>query len=254
MLKKRIIPIQLLLNGRLVKTLKFDQYRDVGDPVASSRVYNSQSADELIFLNIDREAHSIEPLLKILERVSAVCFMPLALGGGIRNFEDAAQLIRQGADKVVLNSICYRNKKIIHEVVQRFGSQAVVVAVDARWDETLKRYELYSHCGRQFEEVSLEDHIEACLQAGCGEIFIQSIDQDGVMQGFDLRLIQQVTAMSSVSVIACGGSGDYHHLKEVFAKTHADAVACGSIFNFSDSNLIRAKAFLSNYGLPFKVV
>ncbi len=254
MLKKRIIPIQLLLNDRLVKTVNFDEYRDVGDPVSSSRVYNSQYADELIFLNIDRGIKSITPLLQVLEKVSSVCFMPLALGGGIRSFDDAAQLIRNGADKVVLNSICYQEPQLIREIAQHFGSQAVVVAMDVRWSTALKTYQLFSNCGRQLESVSLKDYVKQCIDAGAGEIFIQSIDRDGAMQGFDIGLVKQILAISSVPVIACGGSGNYHHLKDLFTEAKVDAIACGSIFNFSDSNLIRAKAFLSNYHLSFKIV
>lgn len=254
MLKKRIIPIQLLLNDRLVKTVNFDHYRDVGDPVASSRVYNSQYADELIFLNINRNATSINPLLKILEDISEVCFMPLALGGGIRSIEDTLCLIRNGADKVVLNSVCYNNKDIISKIAAHFGSQAVIVAIDVRWNDKEKQYRLYSKCGSDLEPVSLVDHINNCVKAGAGEILIQSIDHDGKMQGFDIHLIKQVVSQVNIPVIACGGSGNYEHLRDVFMLTDVSAVACGSIFNFSDSNLIRAKAFLSNYNLLFKIV
>lgn len=254
MLKKRIIPIQLLLNERLVKTVQFGNYRDVGDPVASSRVYNSQYADELIFLNIDREAHSIKPLTTILEKVSKVCFMPLSLGGGIRTIDDAVCLIRSGADKVILNSICYTHLNVISDVARLFGRQAVIVAIDAKWDKISKKYSLFSHCGRKCESISLDEHLACCAAAGAGEFFIQSIDQDGMMQGFDVELVKSVVNQSNAPVIAAGGSGNYEHMKDVFLQTRVSAVACGSIFNFSDSNLMRAKAFLSNYDLAFKLV
>ena len=132
MLKKRIIPIQLLLNGRLVKTMQFGAYRDVGDPVASARVYNSQYADELIVLNINRQSGSIDPLINILDKMSEVCFMPLALGGGIRCLNDATRLITAGADKVILNTVCYSQPSLIREIAECFGSQAVIAAIDAR--------------------------------------------------------------------------------------------------------------------------
>jgi cyclase len=254
LLKKRIIPVQLLLNGRLVKTTRFGEWRDVGDPVKSSAVYNSQYADELIFLNIERDKRSIEPLISLIEEVSKVCFMPLAIGGGIVSGEGAAELIRSGADKVVVNSAAYRDRQVIHGTAERFGAQAVVVSIDARLEPESGRYNLYSDCGRVKESISLEDHVERCIAAGAGEIMIQSIDRDGVMQGYDLDLVRRVMALARVPVIAAGGSGNYEHLRDLFLQTGVAAAACGSLFNFSDSNPMRAKAFLSNHGLPFKAI
>lgn len=254
MLKKRIIPVQLLLGGRLVKTVNFGTWRDVGDPVKSAGVYNSQNADELIFLNIARDDRTIEALRTVIEQVSRVSFMPMAIGGGIATAADAAELIRTGADKVVINSATYRDPSIITETANTFGTQAVVVSIDARWDDQAGRYQLYSDCGRLREAATLADHIGRCIAAGAGEIMIQSIDRDGTMAGYDIELIRQVKAASTIPVIAGGGSGNYDHLKDVFLETDVSAVACGSLFNFSDSNPIRAKAFLTNHGLAFKVV
>jgi imidazole glycerol-phosphate synthase subunit HisF len=254
LLKKRIIPIQLLLDGRLVKTKRFDGWRDVGDPVKSSSVYNSQYADELIFLNIARESRTIGMLREVIEKVAEVSFMPMAMGGGISSAADAAELIRTGADKIVLNSCAYRDRSIISETADRFGAQAVIVSVDARWSPEAETYELYSDCGRLRENASLEEHVERCVEAGAGEIMIQSIDRDGTMEGYDLELVRRAMAIARVPVIAAGGSGNYHHLKDLFLETGVSAAACGSLFNFSDSNPIRAKAFLSNHGLSFKIV
>ena len=254
LLKKRIIPVQLLLNDRLVKTRQFGSHRDVGDPVASSKVYNAQNADELVFLNINRGSRDIEPLLSVLERVSAVSFMPLALGGGITTFDAARRLIRSGADKVVLNSAVYGDRSLISRVVDSFGSQAVIVSVDVRLDEASDRYELYSNCGRVAESVTLAEHLEQVTAAGAGEILINSIDRDGTMTGYDIPLLKQVSGAVRVPVIGCGGAGHYNHLKDAFLATGVSALACGSLFNFTDSNPIRAKAFLTNYGLAFKTV
>ena len=254
MLKKRIIPIQLLLDDRLVKTVSFGDYRDVGDPVKSAAVYNSQYADELMFLNIDRNGRSIEPMAKLIERVSEVSFMPLAVGGGIRSYEDAAFLIRHGADKVVINSAAYGDATPIRHTAETFGSQAVIVGIDARYDADAGRYVAYSHNGTRRRDILLPDHIARCIEQGAGEIMIQSIDRDGTMSGFDVPLIRQVMAAAGVPVIACGGSGNYEHLKEAFLETDVSALGCGSLFNFSDSNPIRAMNFLSNYGLAFKRV
>lgn len=253
MLKKRIIPVQLLLGGRLVKTVKFDSFRDVGDPVASSRVYNSQTADELVFLNIDRGERSIQPLLDLAERVSEVCFMPLAFGGGIRSLADAERLIKNGADKVVVNSASYADRGLIPAIAAKFGSQAVIASIDAKaGGDGVHR--VFSQCGRKPEDVTLERHVADCVALGAGEILINSIDRDGVMGGYDLALIKKVMALCPVPVIACGGAGDYAHMKEAFVETGVSALACGSLFNFGDNNPIRAKAFLSNHGLAFKKV
>jgi cyclase len=253
-LKKRIIPVQLLLEGRLVKTKRFGEWRDVGDPVKSSAVYNSQFADELIFLNISRGVRTVEDMRPLIEAVSKVSFMPMAMGGGINSAEDAAFLILYGADKVVMNSCCYRRPQVITETAERFGAQAVVVCVDARYDDGADDYHLYSECGRRREFVSLEEHVGSCEQAGAGEIMIKAIDCEGTMKGFDIALTKRVMSCTSLPVIAAGGSGNYDHLRQVFIETGVSAVACGSLFNFSDSNPLRAKAFLSNYDLHFKVV
>ena len=252
MLKRRIIPIQLLLNGRLVKSKRFDNLRDVGDPVKSSAVYNSQYADELIFLNIARDRASVKPLADLIQNISQECFMPLAVGGGIRNFDDAAYLIQNGADKVVINSAAYTDRELISRIADRFGTQAVVVAIDAKREKLT--YVLRSASASEPEAVSLEEHIQFCESAGAGEFLIQSVDHDGMMEGFDLALLRLACSAASVPVIGCGGSGQYNHLKEAFLETDISALACGSLFNFSDSNPLRAKAFLSNYGLQFKVV
>lgn len=253
MLKRRVIPMQLLLGGRLVKTVSFDEWRDVGDPVKSAAVYNSQYADELIFLNIDRARARIEPLLSLLRRVSEVCFMPLAVGGAIRSFEDAAMLIENGADKVVINSAAYGAPDVLRRVADRFGTQAVAVGIDAL-RSTDGSYELYSDSACKRQPVSLVEHIRACEAAGAGELVVQSIDRDGRMDGFDLDLLREACAAASVPVIGAGGSGHYDHLKEAFLETDVSALACGSLFNFSDSNPMRAKAYLTNCGLSFKVV
>lgn len=252
MLKRRIIPVQLLLNGGLVKTRKFADCRDVGYPVKSSAVYNSQHADELIFLNIARDRASVEPLAKLMQKVSQECFMPLSVGGGIYTLEDATYLIQNGADKVVINSAACRDRELISRIADRFGTQSIVVSIDAK--RVGGCYFAVSLSASQREPVGLEEHMRACEDAGGGEFLIQSVDLDGTMEGFDLPLLRLVCAVAKVPVIGCGGSGHYNHLKEAFLETEVSALACGSLFNFSDSNPMRAKAYLSNYGLQFKVV
>jgi imidazole glycerol-phosphate synthase subunit HisF len=253
-LKKRIIPVQLLIDNRLVKTIQFDKHRNVGNPVSSSKIYNDSDADELIFLNINREVRSIEPMLKLIKSVSEVCFMPLSIGGGIKTLDDASKLIKNGADKVIINSMAYRNYQLIKEISETFGSQAIIISIDVRKNILNSAYQLYSDCGRILESVSLEEHISKCVGFGAGEICISSIDMDGTMQGYDIGLINNVTSLVNVPVIGQGGAGTFSHLKEAFIETDVSALACGSLFNFGDNNPIRAKSFLSNYSIPFKII
>ena len=246
------LPVQLLIGERLVKTVRFAGWRDVGDPVASSRVYNAQDADELVFLNISRDERTIAPLKRVLERVSEVSFMPLALGGGIRSFDDAAELIAHGADKVVVTSAALTDPGIVRRIADAFGSQAVMVGIDAR--RSGEGWTVCTDCGRRDEAIPLQRHVEQVVAAGVGEILVQSIDRDGTMSGYDHELIAAVMAHCRVPVIGLGGAGHYNHLRDAFLATGCAALACGSLFNFGDSNPIRAKAFLTNCGLPFKVV
>jgi len=253
MLKKRIIPLMLFRKGRLVKTVQFKNYRDVGDPVKSSAVYNSQTSDEIILLNIDKSVDRVRQIAQVLPQISKVCFMPLTAGGGVNTLAEASLLLTQGADKVVINSAAYWSPDLITQVAERFGVQAIVVGIDIK-RETSGKISLWSSCGGKLENVALEKHMESCEKHGAGEFLIQSIDQDGMMAGYDLDLLTTATNTSTVPIIGCGGSGNYGHLKEAFIRTGVSALACGSLFNFSDSNPLRAKAFLNNEGLPCKVV
>lgn len=249
MLKKRIIPIQLLRNGRLVKGLNFDGYRDVGDPIKSSHVYSMQDADELILLNIDGSRY-FSDLVSVLPKLSEKVFMPISIGGGIRDYNSAAILINEGADKIVLNSIVYSNREIISKIANNYGHQSVSICIDVKCCNG--SYILFSHNGKARKKVNLHEHINACIDAGAGEIILQSIDLDGSMKGFDYELALIANQYTSIPFILAGGGGDYSHIKDVFLSTNISAVACGSLFNFSDSSPIRAKHFLKNYGINYK--
>lgn len=249
MLKRRIIPVQLLNRGRLIKTVGFEAPRDVGDPVKSSQVYSDQDADELVLLNIDRDSHSIDELVRIVGKVATECYVPLTAGGGVKSHEDARRLLEAGADKVLINSEAYVRPELITEVSSSFGRQAVVVGIDVR--HANDNAVLYSNCGRKQQFVSLQNHIATVEAAGAGEIFIQEIDRDGTMGGYDIGLIRTVVRLSNVPVIAGSGPGNFMHLKEAF-DAGADAVACGSLFNFGDNNPLRAKAYLKNHGIALK--
>lgn len=249
MLKRRIIPIELLSGGRLVKTRQFADPRDVGDPVKSSKVYSDQDADELILLLIDRNCRELGVLEEVVGRIAEHCFVPLTAGGGVSALDDASRLFAAGADKVIVNSAAYRDSSLLEAIATRFGRQALVAGIDVR--QTADGYALYSDCGRVREPVSLEQHLERLLESGVGEVMIQAIDRDGVMGGYDLDLLKRVVGQSSVPVIAAAGAGHFMHLKEAF-ESGVDAAACGSLFNFGDNNPLRAKSFLKNHGVPLK--
>lgn len=249
MLKRRIIPIELLDGGRLVKTTGFSAPRDVGDPVKSSQVYSDQDADEIVLLNIDRNQRNVTSLVSVVARIARECFVPFTVGGGISTLEDAVRLFASGADKVLVNTAAYSKPDLIREIGNRYGQQSLVVGIDARVEET--GFVLYSNCGRRRKSVSLAMHVASVVSAGAGEIMIQSIDRDGTMVGYDLTLLKAVIELSPVPVIAAGGAGDFLHLKQAF-DAGTDAAACGSLFNFGDNNPLRAKAFLKNYNIPLK--
>lgn len=252
-LKKRLIPVMLLDGGRLTKTIGFGPGRDVGDPVKSAKVYNDQYADELVFLDITRDGRSPVRMAELLERVSAVSFMPLALGGGITSSQDARILIQGGADKVVVNSAFYRDPGLVRGITEEFGSQALIAGIDCRRDAA-GGWRCCSDCGRRDEGIDPISHAQSLEAAGAGEILIQSIDHDGAMAGYDVPLLTAVAAAVRIPVIGLGGAGHYEHLAAAFQASGVEALAMGSLFNFSDSNPLRAKAFLTNLGLDFKVV
>lgn len=248
MLTRRVIPVQLLLGGRLVKTRQFEAPRDVGNPVSSSRVFYANGADELVFLNIERDGRNVNALVKVMREVSEVLFVPLAAGGGVWTARDARDLINAGADKVVLNTVVYHEPKVLRRIADQFGTQAVVVSIDVRRDGD--DWACYSNCGQREQDIPLRDHIESAIASGAGEILINSIDNDGMRQGYDLELLKTVCGYTgSTPVIACGGVGNYQHISDAFEQTTIDGAACGSLFNFSDSNPLRAKAFLRNHGI-----
>lgn len=250
MLKKRIIPIQLLSKKRLNKTKQFAKPVDVGDPIKSSKIYNDQEADELILLDIDRDKQDIENLCLIVKEIAKNIFIPFSVGGGVKTYQDAKKLFDSGADKVVINSLAYRDLGIIKDITNNYGSQSVIISIDVRGDN-VNNYKLYSNCGTLLEKISLLNHLKQIKTANIGEIIVQSIDHDGMMNGYNFELIKYCILNTDIPFIAASGAGNFLDLKEAF-DYGADAVACGSLFNFGDNNPIRAKAFLKNYNIPLK--
>ncbi|WLQ15017.1 glycosyl amidation-associated protein WbuZ [Hahella aquimaris] len=254
MLKKRIIPMLLLSQGRMVKGKQFSAFRDTGDPVSAARIYNAQFADELVFLDVDanRQGSDFEQLLSLIDKVSSECFMPLSVGGGVNSVEHVRRLVQSGADKVVITTAALENPGLINDASAIFGRQCIVVGLDVKREGDA--YRLYSHCGRYKTERELEEFIRDMTQRGAGEFIVNAIDRDGMMQGYDLEMIKCAKAVTERPVLAAGGAGTFAHLAAAFQEADADAVVCASIFHFGDNNPIRARSHLLNAGVPMKLI
>jgi cyclase len=252
MLKVRIIPVLLLKNGRMVKGKQFTDFRDTGDPVFASRIYNAQFVDELIFLDIDATNENRETNVDVINQVSAECFMPLTIGGGISSIEQIRKLLNAGADKVVINTAALNDPGFITKASDVFGSQCIVVGIDVKKERD--DYIIYSNSGRIKRSERLEDYIRQVQTLGAGEIFINSIDNDGMMNGYDIELIKLVLSLTTLPVIACGGAGNFMHLVDAFRQTRVNALAMASIYHFGDNNPVRARSYLKNNDIAIKAV
>ena len=252
MLKKRVIPMLLLRNGRMVKGVNFDNYRDTGNPVTAVRIYTSQDTDELIFLDIDASLNSRAALVDIVRESAKECFMPLAAGGGIRSVDDVRQLLLAGADKVVITTSAVTNPQLITEVSKHFGNQCVVAGIDYKTNGKDSR--VWIRCGTDETELDPLDHAKRLVQRGAGEIILNSIDRDGKMMGYDLVMAEKVASALHVPVIIAGGAGNFAHLAELLGETSASAAACASLFHFGDNNPIRARSYLKNLNIPNRVL
>jgi cyclase len=247
-LKLRLIPSLLLSNGRCIKTIRFDSYRDTGNPVTAARVYDAQGADELLFLDITASTEGRETLFDIVAQTAEQCFMPLTVGGGVRTLGDIRRLLQAGADKVSVNTAAVANPDFIREAAERFGRQCIVVSIDAR-QAADGAYEVFTHRATRATGLHPVAWAREMAERGAGEILITAVDRDGTMQGYDLELVRQVVEAVPVPVIANGGVGTLHHLVEGITIATASAVAAASIFHFTDQSVIKAKAFMKVAGL-----
>lgn len=246
MLKNRIIPILLLKDGRMIKTIQFDKYRDVGNPVTTARIYNAQRVDELMFLDISASQEERKTLFNIVRESAEECFMPLSAGGGIRNLEDIRLLLQHGADKVVINTAAFEKEGFVKEAAQKFGSSTIVVSIDVRKNEN-NNYEVYVRSGSKSTGLDPVVWAQEVEKQGAGEIMIVSIDREGTMEGLDIDLISSVTQAVSIPVIASGGVGSLQDYQFGFEKGGANAVAAGSIFHFTDQNPIMTRNYLTHH-------
>ncbi|HET7729742.1 MAG TPA: imidazole glycerol phosphate synthase subunit HisF [Usitatibacter sp.] len=252
MLAKRIIPCLDVHAGRVVKGVNFVSLRDAGDPVEIARRYDEAGADELTFLDITASSDARDTIVDVIERVADQVFIPLTVGGGVRQVEDVRKLLNAGADKVSINTSAVEDPDLIDRAACRFGSQAIVVAIDAR-ARAPGRWEVYTHGGRKARGLDVVEWARTVAGRGAGEILLTSMDRDGTKSGFDLELTHAVTSAVTVPVIASGGAGTLEHLAEGIERGGADAVLAASVFHFGEISIPQAKAFLAARGIEMRL-
>ena len=251
MLKSRIIPCLDVKDGRVVKGVNFVDLIDAGDPVEQARVYDAAGADELTFLDITASSERRDILLDVVSRTAEQCFMPLTVGGGVRTEDDVRKLLLAGADKVSLMTAAVKNPNLISELANKFGSQCIVVAVDAK-QVAPDRWEVFTHGGRTATGLDAVEYSQECARLGAGEILLTSMDRDGTREGFDLALTRKIADSVPVPVIASGGVGTLDHLAEGVLEGHASAVLAASIFHFGDYSISEAKAHMRARGIAVR--
>jgi len=253
MLSIRIIPCLDVAEGRVVKGVKFQNLRDAGDPVESAKAYEQQGADELVFLDIKASVDNRNIMHDVVARTASECFMPLTVGGGLRNLDDIHQMLNSGADKVSLNTSAVLDPDIVQKASSHFGNQCIVVAIDARRIQGKEKWEVYTHGGREPTGIDAIEWAKNIVSLGAGEILLTSMDCDGVQTGYDLTLTRAVSDAVEVPVIASGGAGKLEHLVDVVREGKASAVLAASIFHFGTYTIRQAKEALQDAGLPARL-
>ena len=252
MLAKRIIPCLDVTEGRVVKGVNFVDLRDAGDPVDCAVAYNEQEADEIVFLDITASSDERNTMVDVVRKTAERCFVPLTVGGGIRTVEDMRQMLLAGADKVGVNTAAIRRPEVIEEGAETFGSQCVVVAIDAKRQGSGK-WGVYTHGGRNpVEGLDAIEWAKEVYNRGAGEILLTSMDADGTKDGYDIELTRAVSEAVGIPVIASGGAGTLDHLVEVLRDGLADAVLAASIFHFGEFTVPETKAYLEAQGIPVR--
>ena len=255
-LAKRIIPCLDVDNGRVVKGVKFVNIRDAGDPVEVAKRYDDEGADELTFLDITASSDDRETMVHVVEEVAGQVFIPLTVGGGIRELSDIRRMLNAGADKVAINTAAVFNPEFVKQAAERFGSQCIVVAIDAKSvskEGEPPRWEIFTHGGRKPTGIDAVEWAKRMVEYGAGEILLTSMDRDGTKIGFDLELTRTICDAVTVPVIASGGVGNLEHLVEGVTEGHADAVLAASIFHFAEYSVEQAKRYMAEKGIEVRL-
>lgn len=253
MLTKRIIPCLDVKDGRVVKGVSFVNLRDAGDPVEVAAIYDREGADELCFLDITASHENRKTIIDVVEQTAARVFMPVTVGGGVRTLDDIRALLNAGADKVSINTTAVQQPEFVREAAQRFGTQCIVVAIDAKRQEAGGQWQVYTHGGRKATGLDAVEWAQRMEGYGAGEILLTSMDQDGRQNGYDLELTAAVSARLSIPVIASGGVGTLEHLYDGLVKGKADAVLAASIFHYRTHTIQQAKTYLRERGVPVRL-
>ena len=248
---KRIIPCLDVNDGRVVKGINFVELKDAGDPVEIARSYNEQGADELTFLDITASSDNRGLLFDIIEKVANQIFIPLTVGGGVRNCDDIRNLLNVGADKVGINTSAILNPNFVSESSSRFGSQAIVVAIDAKKIDD--HYEVFTHGGRNATGINAIEWAKKMADFGAGELLITSMDRDGTKKGFDNNLMKSISDAVDIPIIASGGAGSLRHLVDGIKEGEADAVLAASIFHYGEYSIKEAKKYMYEYGIEMRL-
>jgi len=252
MLKVRVMPTLLFKDMGLVKGIRFDSWRRVGSVMQSVKVYNLREVDELVFLDISATSEKRAPDFETVDEIADECFMPLAVGGGIRTVEQAQRLLKVGADKIIINTAAIEMPQLVRDLAEELGSQSVVVSIDVK-RQANGRYEVFSNSGKRATEKDPIMWSKEAEELGAGEIMLTSIDRDGTMEGYDLVITRKVSDSVSIPVIASGGAGNYEHMASILIEGKASAVASASIFHFTQQTPLEAKYFLGDHGINVRI-
>ena len=251
MLKNRIIPCLDVKNGRVVKGINFVDLKDAGDPVEQAKVYSDGGADEICFLDITASNENRNTIYNVVKDTSKKCFVPLTVGGGVRSIEDINKLLNCGADKVSINTAAVQNAELVIESSKKFGSQCIVVAIDAKKNDEI--WEVFTHGGRKNTGINAIEFAKKMEECGAGELLITSMDRDGTQVGYDIDLMNKISSTINIPVIASGGVGNLDHLVDGIKLGNASAVLAASIFHYGKHSVKEAKVYLDSKGIPVRI-
>ena len=253
MLKTRIIPCLDVKDGRVVKGTNFINLRDAGDPVEIEKIYNDKGADELCFLDISASQENRNTTYEIVKKTAEQCFMPLTVGGGVRQDSEVEKLLNYGADKVSFNSAAVSNPEVISLAANKFGSQCIVVAIDAKFSGSINDWEVFTHGGTRSTGIKVTEFAKSMEENGAGEILLTSMDKDGVQDGYDINLLKTITDLVGIPVIASGGAGKVEHFLEAVKGGGASALLAASVFHFNEISISEVKEFLNKSNVPMRM-